>query len=125
MKHPLDVLYGLGDVLDRFFVVLHKIAIKRKANEPFEKEQEDANLIRKYLEEEYSLDLAMHIEALFEANHEIWELESDMRKGKDISDEEAGKRSKQIRLINDKKRIKHRNAINQISGTGITEKKVI
>jgi len=124
MFSSLNRLYGIGDVIDRWFVLLHKIDIKMHNGESFDKEAQESNMVKDYLSEVTGGDLAMHIEQLFLANHDIWTLESDLRQGKQISDEEAGRKSKLIREINDMRRVAHRNAINRITRTGYTEEKI-
>ncbi len=54
------------------------------------------------------------IDKLAIANLKIAILEADLRKGKEISNEEAGKLSKKIRKINDEERIPCKNALNEM-----------
>ena len=124
-KVTLESLYGVGDITDRMFVLLHKIEHAQLNNLSYEKEDIDLKLIEDYLVDKFGMDFVVAIESLFKANHDIWTLESDLRKGVDISNEEAGAKSKQIRKINDTERVVARNKVNEITKTGYTEKKVI
>lgn len=54
------------------------------------------------------------IDKLSIANLKIAILEADLRKGKSISDAEAGRLAKKIRAINDTERVPAKNALNEI-----------
>lgn len=54
------------------------------------------------------------IDKLSIANIKIAILEADLRKGKEISNKEAGILSKKIRKINDTERVPVKNALNEI-----------
>jgi len=65
------------------------------------------------------------IQALLETNGRIWDLEADIRSGKEgkLGLEEVGRRAIAIRNINNE-RVAIKNRIAQHSGTGFLEKKV-
>jgi len=64
---------------------------------------------------EYSLwGLGDCIDKLSIANIKIAILEADLRKGKELSNEEAGILAKKIRKINDTERVPAKNALNEI-----------
>ena len=62
---------------------------------------------------------------LHDYNAQIWDLESDIRKGKEneLGLEEVGRRAIQIRNIN-KKRVEAKNQITELTLTGFIEKKL-
>ena len=50
------------------------------------------------------------------ANIKIAILEADLRKGKEVSDKDAGILSKKIRKINDEERVPAKNTLNEVFG---------
>jgi len=120
----LESIYGIGDVLEKMFILEHKIVIKKQKNEDCAAEQTELSGIKEYVNQ-YKIGLADLISGLFSAHHQIWERESELRQGKDMSDEDAGRLAKEIRVINDTLRIPFRNKINELTNTGIVEQKVI
>ena len=68
--------------------------------------------------------LSNAMERLYEVNGLIWNLESDIRMGKEglLGLEEVGRRAIAIRDINES-RVKLKNKINELSGTGWQESK--
>ncbi len=56
------------------------------------------------------------VDKLSIANLKIAILEADLRKGKELSNEEVGVLSKKIRLINDNERVPAKSALNELFG---------
>ena len=100
-----------GDVLDRYSILCLKIKRLPKNKEVtgeyelFKKEV--VNLIKNYPEIQTNLD------CLYEYNSKIWDLESDIRKGKEgnMTLEEVGKRALSIRNWN-AYRVEEKNKVN-------------
>ena len=70
-------------------------------------------------------EIYAYVDQLYEVNRRIWDLESDIRKGKEgeLGLEEVGRRAIMIRDFN-KERINIKNTINTIYKTGFIEKKI-
>lgn len=108
---------SLGEIADRYSIV--KLKLERSdvdcktEYEELKKELDDVDGIHEYVDQ------------LYEINGKIWDLESDIRKGKEgiLGLEEVGRRAIKIRDHNGK-RVSVKNEINTIYRTGYIEKKV-
>ncbi len=113
----------LAEVIDRFVIVrLKKERIKT------ENKTDEYEHYKKVLEDykKQGMDIKQEwIEKLYEANGKIWDLESDLRKGKEglLGLEEVGKRAIQIREIN-KIRISIKNKIVEETNSGFKDIKM-
>ena len=113
----------LAEVIDRFVIV--KLKAERIKTEDKKDEYEH---YKKVLEDykKQGLDIKQEwINKLYEANAKIWDLEHDIRKGKEglLGLEEVGRRAIQIREIN-KIRISIKNEIVEATGSGFKDIKM-
>jgi hypothetical protein len=108
---------SLGEVVDRYSIVKLK------------SERTDVNCVEELtaLGEELNKveGLTEYVEQLYKVNGRIWDLESDIRKGKEgeLGLEEVGRRAIAIRGINGE-RVAIKNTINTLYKTGFVETKV-
>tara|TARA_Y100000034_G_scaffold130667_1_gene189636 strand:+ start:1747 stop:2121 length:375 start_codon:yes stop_codon:yes gene_type:complete len=113
----------LAEVIDRFVIVkLKKERIKT------EDKTDEHEHYKKVLEDykNKGIDIKQEwIERLYDANGKIWDLESDLRKGKEglLGLEEVGRRAIKIREIN-KIRISIKNEIVEATGSGFKDIKM-
>lgn len=111
-----------GDICDRFTIALLKwqrIGNPDNLSELLMYADGILELLTRYR----SLDWLGTLAALYQHNHTIWELESDLRQGKiDNDKEECGVRAIQIRDIN-AKRVAVKNAINRDTREGAQDVK--
>jgi len=113
----------LAEVIDRFTIV--RLKMERIKIEDKKKEYE---YYLKVLEEYKKKGIIVKqewLDNLYEANGKIWDLEYDIRKGKDgeMGLEEVGKRAIQIREVN-KIRISIKNEIVEATGSGFKDVKM-
>lgn len=113
----------LAEVLDRFTIVrlkMERIKTENKKDEyeHYKKVLEDYKKRGMIVKQEW-------IDRLYEANGQIWDLESDIRKGKEgeLGMEEVGKRAIKIREIN-KIRISIKNEVVEATGSGFKDVKM-
>jgi hypothetical protein len=107
---------SLGEIADRYSI----IKLKSERTDVDCKEEFDT------LKNELNGDeIYAYVDQLYEVNRRIWDLESDIRKGKEgeLGLEEVGRRAIMIRDFN-KERINIKNTINTIYKTGFIEKKI-
>ena len=107
---------SLGEIADRYSI----IKLKSERTDVDCKEEFDT------LKNELNGDeIYTYVDQLYEVNGRIWDLESDIRKGKEgeLGLEEVGRRAIMIRDFN-KERINIKNIINTIYKTGFIEKKI-
>jgi len=107
---------SLGEIADRYSI----IKLKSERTDVDCKEEFDTLKNELNGDEIYS-----YVDQLYEVNGRIWDLESDIRKGKEgeLGLEEVGRRAIMIRDFN-KERINIKNTINTIYKTGFIEKKI-
>ena len=110
--------YSVGDICDRLSILTLKLKYLDADRynieyEEFKKEYEIYN-------KTYNLDSLLN--NLIEINSRIWNLEADIRSGKEkkLGLKEVGRRAIQIRDINEQ-RVKTKNEINIITNTGFQE----
>lgn len=113
----------LAEVIDRFVIV--KLKTERIKTEDKKEEYEH---YKKVLEDykKQGINIKQEwIDRLYEANGKIWDLEHDIRKGKEglLGLEEVGRRAIQIREIN-KTRISIKNEIVEKTGSGFKDIKM-
>jgi len=116
MKMPIS------EILDRYSIAILK---KERANAENSKEINDLQSeIDKYSEEHYEF-INQKIKDLIEVNGNIWDLESDIRKGKEgeLGLEEVGRRAIKIREFN-KVRVTYKNNIVDYFGEGYKDIKI-
>tara|TARA_Y100000310_G_C20371400_1_gene663674 strand:- start:25 stop:393 length:369 start_codon:yes stop_codon:yes gene_type:complete len=113
----------LAEVIDRFVIVRLKTERiktedKRDEYEHYEKVLEEYRKKGINIKQEW-------IDKLYEANGKIWDLESDIRKGKEglLGLEEVGRRAIKIREAN-KIRISIKNEIVEATGSGFKDIKM-
>ena len=108
---------SLGEIADRYSIV--KLKSERT-------EVDCAEELQALTEELNKVEgLAPYIQQLYEINGRVWDLESDIRKGKEgeLGLEEVGRRAIMIRGINGE-RVAIKNMVNKIYKTGFLETKV-
>lgn len=108
---------SIGEIVDRFSII--KLKSERtdvNCKEEFEALASELQNIP---------DVANYVRQLYEINGRIWDLESDIRKGKEgeLGLEEIGRRAIRIRSFNGE-RIAVKNTINTIYKTGFVETKI-
>lgn len=113
----------LPEILDRLVIVRLKAERikddeKKKELEFYKKELENYRKKGFLIKDEW-------LEKLYEVNGKIWDLESDIRKGKEglLGLEEVGRRAIKIRNLN-KIRISIKNEITELTGSGFKDVKV-
>jgi len=116
MKMPIS------EILDRYSIAILK---KERANAENEKEIFDLN---KEIENYKNINeeiIENYIQKLIEINGQIWDLESDIRKGKEgvLGLEEVGRRAIKIRE-NNKIRVTYKNEIVEIFEEGYKDIKI-
>jgi hypothetical protein len=110
--------YPKSELCDRYSIAMLKV---ERIGEP--------SCIEEYneLKKELSNDLILqdYIDVLYKINRQIWDLESDIRKGKEseLGLEEVGRRAIAIRELN-KKRVSVKNEIVKITNTGFIDVKM-
>lgn len=109
---------SVGDLVDRWSIAMLK---HYRANEDNHLEvwaYQDA------LKKNDSAVIKKYFDLLSKVNGDIWNLESDIRKGKEteLGLEEVGRRAIEIRNLNSI-RIELKNELNQLTGSGFVEKK--
>lgn len=112
----------IGEILDRY-----SIAILKKERASAENQQEIEDLTQeidsyKQTHEEF---INEKIDKLIEINGMIWDLESDIRKGREgeLGLEEVGRRAIKIREFN-KIRVGHKNDVVEVFGEGYKDIKM-
>jgi len=116
MKMPIS------EILDRYSIAILK---RERADAENSKEINDLKSeIDKYSKEQYEF-INQKIKDLIEVNGNIWDLESDIRKGKEgeLGLEEVGRRAIKIREFN-KIRITHKNNVVDYFGEGYKDIKM-
>jgi hypothetical protein len=116
MKMPIS------EILDRYSIAILK---KERANAENEQEIQDLNdEIDNYRNQSPEL-IDRKIEQLIEINGKIWDLESDIRKGKEgeLGLEEVGRRAILIRGLN-KIRVSYKNEIVEVFNEGYKDIKM-
>ena len=113
----------LAEVLDRFVIVQLKMERVKTENK-----KEEYNYYKNVLEDykKNGVEIKQEwIDRLYKANSQIWDLESDIRKGKEgeLGLEEVGRRAILIREIN-KVRISIKNEIVEATGSGFKDIKM-
>jgi hypothetical protein len=115
MKMPIS------EILDRYSIAILK---KERANADNQKEINDLDgEIQSYREINDIID--SYIEKLILINGKIWDLESDIRKGKEgeLGLEEVGRRAIKIREFN-KVRVSYKNEVVELFGEGYKDIKM-
>jgi len=113
----------LAEVIDRFVIV--KLKMERIKTEDKRKEYEHYKKALEGYEKKGIIIKKEWIDKLYEANGKIWDLEHDIRKGKEgeLGMEEVGRRAIQIREAN-KIRISIKNEIVEATGSGFKDVKM-
>ena len=113
----------LAEVLDRLVIV--KLKMERVKTEDKRSEYEFyLNVLENYKKNGIEIKQEW-IDRLYQANAQIWDLESDIKRGKEgeLGLEEVGRRAIKIREIN-KIRISIKNEIVEATGSGFKDIKV-
>ena len=108
---------SLGEIADRYSIV------KLKSERTEVDCTEEIQALTQELDKVEGL--APYVRQLYEVNGRVWDLESDIRKGKEgeLGLEEVGRRAIMIRGINGE-RVAIKNTVNKIYKTGFLETKV-
>lgn len=108
---------SLGEIADRYSIV------KLKSERTEVDCTEEIQALTQELDKVEGL--APYVQQLYEVNGRVWDLESDIRKGKEgeLGLEEVGRRAIMIRGINGE-RVAIKNTVNKIYKTGFLETKV-
>ena len=113
----------LPEILDRYSIVKLKV---ERIGEPHLKRELDAyaQAIEEYRKKGVRIE-QLWIDQLYDINRRIWDLEADIRSGKEgkLGLEEVGRRAIAIRELN-KKRISLKNAIIEKTGLGFKDIKM-
>jgi hypothetical protein len=108
---------SLGEIADRYSIVkLKSERTEVDCTEEFQALAEELDKVE---------GLAPYVQQLYEVNGKIWDLESDIRRGKEgeLGLEEVGRRAIKIRGFNGE-RVSIKNTVNKIYKTGFLETKV-
>lgn len=108
---------AVADVIDRFTIV--RLKKERMVPTPDSVLREYCELLREIDRVGYE-DAHDWVDALYEVNSAIWDLEADIRQAKDLSLEEVGRRALLIRDQN-RERVFLKNIICNITKTGFPE----
>ncbi|MBL7148395.1 MAG: hypothetical protein ISS82_06215 [Nanoarchaeota archaeon] len=113
----------LSEVIDRFVIVRLKME-RIKTEDKKEEYKHYKKVIEDYKKQGFNIKQEW-IDKLYETNRKIWDLEHDIRKGKEglLGLEEVGRRAIQIREIN-KIRIAIKNEIVEATGSGFKDIKM-
>jgi hypothetical protein len=108
---------SLGEIVDRYSIV--KLKSERTDLDCFD----ELNALKNEIDSVENLIL--YVQDLIDINGKIWDLESDIRKGKEgiLGLEEVGRRAIAIRELNGI-RVNLKNKINTFFNTGFIEKKI-
>ena len=117
METPLD------EILDRMSII--KLKIERIGEPHLKKQYEEYKKAVKEFKDKGIVIKKEWLEDLSEVNSKIWDLESDIRKGKEkeLGLEEVGKRAIAIRDFN-KQRIAIKNKVIEETGIGFKDVKM-
>lgn len=115
---------SLADLIDRFTIVTLKATRIEAKDEILEEKETITAAINEYKIEDVEIDPKWILD-LYNINATIWDLEADIRDGKEekLGLEEVGRRAIEIRNWN-KKRIAVKNKITQATKTGFKEIKI-
>lgn len=113
----------LAEVIDRFVIVRLKME-RIKTEDKRDEYEHYKKVIENYKKQGFNIKDEW-IDKLYEANRRIWDLEHDIRKGKEgmLGLEEVGKRAIKIREIN-KIRISIKNEIVEATNSGFKDIKM-
>ena len=111
------MIMSLGEIADRYSIVLLKS--ERTNLDVFD----ELDSLKISLERVEKVDI--YVKELYAVNGQIWDLESDIRKGKEgeLGLEEVGRRAIAIRELNGK-RVGIKNKINEVYKSGFQETKI-
>lgn len=112
-----------SEIIDRMTIV--KLKIERIGEPHLKKEYEAYKKALKEFEKRGIKIKKEWIKKLYEINKKIWDLEADIRKGKEgiLGLEEVGRRALMIRDLN-KKRVAIKNKISEETGIGFKDIKI-
>ena len=115
------LLVTLAEMIDRYSIVRLKME-NLPEHQEYKKELE---VLENEMKQYHYIEIANWKEQLYDINSRIWELEADIRKGKEgkLGLEEVGKRAIKIRDINGE-RIQIKNNINKITQLDFQEVKI-
>ena len=113
----------LAEVLDRLSIL--KLKIERINEWHLKKEQDAFNLAIQEFKNKGIKIKEEWLEELYKVNSKIWELEADIRKGREnlLGLEEVGRRAIEIRNLN-RERVAMKNKIIEETGIGFKDVKV-
>ncbi len=113
----------VSEILDRFSII--KLKIERIGEPHLQREKIALEKAIKEFKEKGIEIKQKWIDELYKINKKIWDLESDIRKGKEkeLGLEEVGKRAIAIRE-NNKKRVALKNEIAEQTGSGFKDVKM-
>lgn len=113
----------LSEVLDRMSIT--KLKVERIGESHLSEEFAEYEKAVNWFEKKGMIIEPSWFEDLYEFNSKIWDLESDIRSGKEgeLGLEEVGRRAIAIREIN-KKRISVKNEISEKTGSGFKDVKM-
>jgi hypothetical protein len=116
MKMPI------GEILDRYSIAILK---KERASAENQQEIEDLTQEIELYKETHEEFINEKIDKLIEINGMIWDLESDIRKGREgeLGLEEVGRRAIKIREFN-KIRVGYKNDVVEVFGEGYKDIKM-
>jgi hypothetical protein len=116
MKMPI------GEILDRYSIAILK---KERASAENQQEIEDLTQEIESYKETHEKFINEKIDKLIEINGMIWDLESDIRKGREgeLGLEEVGRRAIKIREFN-KIRVGYKNDVVEVFGEGYKDIKM-
>lgn len=114
--------YPISEILDRYSIAILK---KERLDIDNQKEINDLKVVIESYKDNDSELIGTYITKLIEINGKIWDLESDIRKGKEgeLGLEEVGRRAILIRE-NNKIRVGYKNEIVEYFGVGYLDIKM-
>ena len=113
----------LSEIIDRMTIV--KLKIERIGESHLEEEYKEYEIAINEFEKKGIKIKDEWFSRLYETNRKIWDLESDIRKGKEneLGLEEVGRRAIEIRNIN-QQRVSIKNQITEETGSGFKDIKM-
>lgn len=115
--------YSIGDVVDRLSILCLKMKYLKEYSQEHELFEQEYQSFLNTLSQKDQDHLKQKFTDILSANNDIWQLESDIRKKKELPLSEVGSRALKIRDFNEV-RVKIKNDLNLYFNQGYKEIKI-